>query len=528
MKRRSFLATAAAGAALAPAVVRAQKQTTLKFIPQIDLAFLDPHFTTAYITRNHSYMVFDTLYGVDGNYKPQPQMVQGHTVENDAKLWKLTLRDGMTWHDGEKVLARDCTASIKRWAKRDSLGDALMQATDELSAPDDKTIQFRLKRPFPLLPDALGKSPSPMPAMMPERLANTDAFTQIKEIIGSGPYKYKMDERVQGSKNVYERFAQYKPREDGTPDWTAGPKRPWFDRIEWTTMPDPATSLAALQRGEIDWLDGALSDHLPILRRAPGVKTEVFDQLGNLMSLFFNHYQAPFDNPKLRRAVLAAVSQQDFVDAVLGDEAKELGGIGVGVFPPKSPFASKVGLELMPANVAAAKKMVAESGYKGEKVVLMSPTDIASIRHSSLVADSVLKSIGLNVEFASMDWGTMIQRRNSREPTDKGGWSCYTTSWTGLSINTPATHLPLRANGAAAGAWWRPTLSEQEKLRDAWFDAPDLASQKTIAEQIQRGALENAMFVPLGLQFSATAFRTNLTGFARSGSAVFWGVRKTA
>jgi peptide/nickel transport system substrate-binding protein len=308
----------------------------------------------------------------------------------------------------------------------------------------------------------------------------------------------------------------------------AGGKVAHFDRVEWTTMPDPSTAAAALQRGEIDWLDFPLIDLVPQLRRAPGVTVNLFDQLGNIMSLFFNQHQPPFDNPKVRRAVLAAVSQQDYVDAVLGDQAKELGGVGVGVFPPKSPFASKAGLDLMVANIAAARRMVSESGYKGEPIILMSPSDIASIKTTSMVAEAMMKQIGLNVQFTSLDWGTMIQRRNSGEPVERGGWSSYTTSWTGLSINTPATHLPLRANGRAASAWWRPTDPEQEKLRDAWFDAPDLAAQKKIAEDIQRRALENVMFAPLGLQFNPTAYRSNLTGFARSGFAVFWGVRKTA
>ena len=528
MKRRQLLA-AAAGSALAasplarPALAQGSGNLrVLRFVPHADLANPDPVWSTTTVAAMHSMMVWDRLYDLDEGFLPQKQMVGAEEVGDDGLTWTLTLREGLMHHDGERVRSADAVASILRSSKRAPLVESLMTATNELVALDDNRLRFRLKKKFSLLPYALTGV-----VVMPERIAKTDAFTQINEYVGSGPFKFVREEWKAGAGAVYVRNEKYVPRSEPISMW-AGGKVVHFDRVEWTTMPDPATSLAALQRGEIDWLDGALSDHLPILRRAPGVKTEVFDQLGNLMSLFFNHYQAPFDNPKLRRAVLAAVSQQDFVDAVLGDEAKELGGTGVGVFPPKSPFASKAGLELMPANVAAAKKMVAESGYKGEKIVLMSPTDIASIRQSSLVADSVLKSIGLNVEFASMDWGTMIQRRNSREPTDKGGWSCYTTSWTGLSINTPATHLPLRANGAAAGAWWRPTLPEQEKLRDAWFDAPNLAAQQTIAEQIQRGALENAMFVPLGLQFSATAFRTNLTGFARSGSAVFWGVRKTA
>jgi len=249
VRRREFIALASASLAV-PSVVRAASATTLKFIPQIDLAFLDPHWTTANVTRGHAYMVFDTLYGQDGTYAPTPQMLQGHVVENDGKLWKLTLRDGLLWHDGERVLARDCVASIQRWAKRDAFGGALMAATDELSAPDDRTIQFRLNKPFPLLPAALSKPTTPSPVMMPERLAKTDAFKQITEMVGSGPFRFVADERVPGARNVYQRSDKYQPRDNGTPDWTAGPKVVHFDRVEWTTIPDAGTKVAALQAGE--------------------------------------------------------------------------------------------------------------------------------------------------------------------------------------------------------------------------------------------------------------------------------------
>ncbi|MFZ4410760.1 MAG: ABC transporter substrate-binding protein, partial [Paracraurococcus sp.] len=165
MQRRAFLATSAALAA--PAAVRAQTATTLRFTPQQDLVTLDPVTTTAYISRNHGYMVFDTLYGMDADFQATPQMVDGHVVDDDGRRWTLTLRDGLLWHDGERVLARDCVASIRRWAKRDPFGASLMEATEELSAPDDRTIRFRLKRPFPLLPIALGKASVPVCAMMP-------------------------------------------------------------------------------------------------------------------------------------------------------------------------------------------------------------------------------------------------------------------------------------------------------------------------------------------------------------------------
>jgi peptide/nickel transport system substrate-binding protein len=326
MKRRQFLATGAMAAGAAtlalPAAVRAQNQRTLRFIPQIDLSFLDPHWTTAYVTRNHGYMVFDTLFGQDGKFQYSHQMLAGHVVENDGKLWKLTLRDGLLWHDGEKVLARDCVASIKRWAKRDAIGDALMAATEELSATDDKTIQFRLKKPFALLPAALGKSPSPMCAMMPERIANTDPFKQITEIIGSGPYRYIASERVPGSRNVYRRFEKYVPRADGRPDWTAGPKIVHFDEVVWTTMPDDGTKSAALQAGEADWWENPGNDLLPLLSKNPKIRLEVQDPTGGVEMMRPNHLQPPFNNPAIRRAFMWAIDQNEFMQAIVGDDKK--------------------------------------------------------------------------------------------------------------------------------------------------------------------------------------------------------------
>ncbi len=314
MRRREFLAGSATTLAL-PAIARAQGSRVLKFIPQSDLTVLDPVWTTAYVTRNHAFMVFDTLYGQDSTYKASPQMVAGHVVENDGRLWKLTLRDGLKWHDGERVLARDCVASVQRWGKRDAFGQALLAATDAVSAPDDKTIQFRLKKPFPLLPDALGKSPSLMCAMMPERLAMTDAFTQVAEIVGSGPYRFVASERVPGARVVYQRFADYVPRSGGSPDWTAGPKVVNFDRVEWTTIPDASTAASALRNGEQDWWDYATADLLPMLRGAKNLKVAVQDPSGQCAMMRFNFLQPPFDNAAIRRALLGAVSQADVMSS---------------------------------------------------------------------------------------------------------------------------------------------------------------------------------------------------------------------
>src|SRR5579875_2608142 len=210
MQRRQFLAATAASLAL-PAVGRAADASVIRFTPEADLAVLDPVWTTASQSQQHGFLVYDTLWGVDDQYRPQPQMLEGHTVEDDGKTWKLTLRDGLAFHDGSKVLGRDCAASVERWAKRDTFGQALLAAADEISAPDDRTILIRLKYPFPVA-DAIGKSSGNMCAMMTARIASTDAFTQIKEIVGSGPYTFKADERIPGARVVYVRNDAYQPR----------------------------------------------------------------------------------------------------------------------------------------------------------------------------------------------------------------------------------------------------------------------------------------------------------------------------
>jgi peptide/nickel transport system substrate-binding protein len=525
MKRRHFLATGLSGLAL-PSVVRAASATTLKFIPQIDLAFLDPHWTTAYVTRGHAYMVFDTLYGQDGTYTPKPQMLEGQTVENDDKLWKLTLRSGLLWHDGTPVLARDCVASIRRWAKRDAFGGTLMAATDELSAPDDKTIQFRLNKPFPLLPNALGKPTSPSPVMMPERLANTDPFKQITEITGSGPFRFVADERVPGARNVYQRFDKYKPRDESTPDWTAGPKVVHFDRVEWTTIPDAGTKAAALQAGEHDWWENPTADLLPLLRTDKNIKIEVINPTGSVNMMRPNHLQPPFNNPKILQALLWAIDQTAFMEAIVGIDPS-MYHTPHGFFCPGTPMASEVGLEplLGPRDTGKVKRMLKEAGYAGEKVVMLVAADYPQFKAIGDVAADMMSQVGMNVDYVATDWGTMLQRRNSKAPTDQGGWSCLFTGWEGEDHMDPSNHYAIRGNGNDPAGWPGWCVSPRlEELRNAWFDAPGTAAQRKICEDIQLQCLVDVPSIPLGQYVQPTAYRTNLTGIL-PGFPTFWSVR---
>lgn len=528
MHRRSFMQATGAGIAASlagPALVRAQSATTLRFTPQQDLVTLDPVTTTGYISRNHGYMVFDTLYGMDGNFQATPQMVDGHTIENDGRLWNLTLREGLLWHDGERVLARDCVASIRRWAQRDPFGETLMAATEELSAPDDRTIRFRLKHPFPLLPIALGKASVPVCAIMPERLATTDAFRQVPEIIGSGPFRFKADERVPGSLNVYTKFERYVPRRDGALAWTSGPKVVHFERVEWRSMPDPSTATSALIAGEADWQEYAYHDQLALIRRARNLRLRVLDPTGFVCMVRMNHTQPPFNNRAVRAALWSALDQTAMMQAVVGPQETSLYHVPLGFFCPGTPMASDAGLDPLrgPRDPARARDALRAAGYRGEPVLLMVPSNSAVLTALGAVFEDMLKRIGMSVEVYAVEFNAMLQRRNRRGPVSDGGWSLFVTNWSGSDWLSPAGHIALRGNGGYAGWAMIPRI---EELREAWFRAPDLAAQQAICRDIQIEAMNEVAYYPLGQYLQPTAYRSNLTGIL-DGFATFWNVRRT-
>ena len=520
MRRRTFLAAAAATLA-APAV--AQPARVLRFVPNVDLPVLDPIANTAAQVRNHALLVFDTLYGLDADYRPQPQMLEGHAVEADGLVWTLRLRDGLRFHDGTPVLARDCVASIRRWASVDGFGATLLAATGALEAPDGRTIRFRLKRPFPLVPDALGKISPNICAIMPERLAALPAAKPVPEIIGSGPFRLLESERVPGSRIVYERFADYVPAE-GPPGLSSGAKRVELDRVEWLVMPEPATASAAVRTGAVDWLEAPPPDLLPPLRRDRNLAVTVNDQAGVVPILRFNSLYRPFDNAAVRRAVLSAVQQAEFLQAFSDDPASVR--TGVGIFCPGTPMASTAGLgeAVGTASLADARRAIEATGYKGERVVMLEPTDHPVNSVMAQVGADLFKKLGLHVDDQAMDAATMFQRRGNRQDLDHGGWSCFPSAVAGIDVLNPAVSFLARGNGADAWYGW-PTDPALEDLRLSWFEASGRAEQKAISERMQIEVLRQAPYLPLGQILQPTVYRHGLSGIL-PGFAKFWNVRK--
>jgi peptide/nickel transport system substrate-binding protein len=360
---------------------------------------------------------------------------------------------------------------------------------------------------------------------MPERLAMTDPFKQVTEMIGSGPYRYKADERVPGALAVYERNRAYQPRSDGVADGTAGPKVAYFDRIEWRIIPDAATASAAMQRGEIDWWLTPDADLLPVLRKHKNVKVETTVPTGFIATMRFNHLIPPFNNPAIRRALFGAVTQSDYMIGMVGTDAENWRD-KVGYFCPGTPMASDAGMEALtsPRDPEKVKRALAEAGYAGEPVVILTPTDIASARALAEITADALRKLGMTVQAETMEWASLVQRRVKTDPVAQGGWNIFHTSWAALDMVNPAGHVFLRGNGKAAAPGW-PDSPRIEQSRNDWFAAPDQAAQEKIARRLQLQAFQDVPYIPLGQYFVPTAYQASLTGIIH-GNPVFWNVRR--
>ena len=522
MRRRGFLV--GTGVMLArPSLVRAEAATTLRFVPYADLALLDPA-VSAFVTRNHVMMVFDTLFAMDASGRPQPQMLEGFTTEADALTWTLTLREGLRFHDGAPVLARDAVASIRRWWVNDAFGQALAAATDEVAAVDDRVVRFRLKRPFQLLPNALAHPTNMIAAIMPERLAVTPNSTRLTEIVGSGPFRYVAGERVPGSRNVYARFDGYKPRGEAS-SFCAGGRVAHFDRVEWVTMPDAGTQAAALQAGEVDMVEQPLMDLVPSLQANRALRVEVVETKGLIGYLRFNQIFPPFEKAAVRQVALRAVRQKEFMEAVVGGNAPY--NAACGVFTPGTALASDAGMEALIGthDVGALRRELVAAGCQGAKVVYLVPTDVPRTNAIAQVGADMLRKVGFNIEVVATDWGTTVQRSVSRQPPDKGGWHLFAAFSGGYDMETPGTHQLLRGNGDRAYNGW-PVAPRLEALRDEWLGTRDGAAQIQVARRIQAQAMIDVPYLPVGLYYQPMAYRADLQGVGK-GLVQFTGVRRT-
>ncbi|MBR0645701.1 ABC transporter substrate-binding protein [Plastoroseomonas hellenica] len=525
--RRGLLAAAALlpGAAMPARPALAQAGRVLRVVPHGNLALLDPIVTTTSMTNGHAYHVFDVLFALDSQYQPRPQMAAGHTVSADRLSWEITLRPGLRFHDGEPVLARDCAASLNRWAARDSTGQMIAGISEEpWSAADDRTIRLRLKRPFPRLLFALAKAGAMTPFMMPERLARTSPNTPLTEMVGSGPFRFLKDEFVTGTRAAYARFEGYVPRDEPS-SYFAGGKHVHSDRIEWHIIPDGTTAAAAITRGEMDWWEAVAPDVVPLLRRSRGVTVDTADALGYVSFIRFNHLIPPFNNLALRRALMLAINQADYMQAANGEHARWQSCMAM--YPCGAPQVNEIGKAFMPAtpDLARARDAIRAAGYAGERVVILNPTDYPTLAPLGEVSADLMKRLGFNVDLQAMDQGTVLQRRLSKAPLDAGGWNMFHTWAHGLGMRDPLLNVFIQGQGESGWPGWYSDPKLQQLVED-WTYANDAAQSQRLLDAIQTQAFEGLPIIPLGQWYGIAAYRSNLQGVIPATNALPWNVRR--
>jgi peptide/nickel transport system substrate-binding protein len=523
MNRRSLAAFAgaaiAAGALFGAAPALAQTKT-LRVVAHADLKILDPTFTTAYISRNFGYMVYDTLFAQDANGQAKPQMVEKYTSSKDGLQWSFTLRPGLKFSDGSPVTAADAVASVQRWSARDSIGRAMNAAGAEWKAVDARNFTLTLKQPFGMVLDGLAKASGFPAVVLPERLAKLPATSPLTEVLGSGPFIFKRDEWVPGNKAVFVRNPNYVARSEPA-SGLAGSKKPAFDRVEWLYLPDANSAVAALKKGEVDIVEQLAPDYITPLRADPNVKVRANGAWQGF--LVMNQLHPPFNNPKARQAVAHAVSQERFTAAMGYPLDMRVTYCGT-YFICGSPNETLAGAEpFRKPDLAKAKQLLAEAGYKGEKVTVLVPTDVTYLNSIGLMTVQALRSIGMNVDAQNMDWASIGARRAKRDAPAAGGWNVYATVAGEFDVNSPVTNAYLSPSCGNSLPGW-PCDKELDELRDAWLKETVPAKRKAALDAFHARAFQAVPYVNLGQYSAATGARANLKGLDKmwAGMPTVW------
>lgn len=526
-KGRSIMIAAALAAATAivpSGAVMAQDAETITAVMHSGLRVLDPIITTAHITRNHGYMIYDVLIAVDSNFQVKPQMAD-FAVSDDGLTYTFTLRDGLKFHNGKPVTAADAVASLKRWGKRDSGGQLIFDVTASLEASDDKTITWTLTKPFKPLLDIVGKQSAVPPFIMPASVAETPSSESITDHTGSGPFVFVESEFEPGVSVTYQKFADYLPRDEPA-DWMSGGKVVNVDRVRWVTMPDAQTAMNALVSGEIDYLEQTQIDLLPILEASPDIVVEVRDPLGYQTMGRMNFKHPPFDNEQIRQAALMAMGQEPVLATLIGNP--KYYSLCGAVFGCGTPLASETGADTLKSggDPEGAKKLLEQAGYDGKPIVLMQPTDVTTLTAQPIVAAQQLREAGFTVDMQAMDWQTLVTRRASQAAPADGGWNIFFTNWMVPEISSPLINPMVNGRGDDAWFGW-PEDSKLEALRDEFIAADTPEAQAEVAERIQAHVIKVVNYIPLGQYLTVQARRTNIVDMIASPVPVFWQIDKT-
>ncbi len=508
----------------------AQAQSVLRIVPQADLRILDTVWTTNNITSNHGYMVYDVLFAPNAKLEYKPQMVNTYSKSADGLVWKFKLRDGLKFSDGSPVEGKDVVASLKRWCDRNPVGKTLVAFVKDMPVTGPSTFELHLTKPFGLVIEMLGTPENPL-FIHREAEAKTPSDQQITEPIGSGPFVMVKEEWVPGSKVVYKKNPLYKPRSDA-PDGFAGAKLAKVNRVEWIVIPDANTATQALIKGEVDAIEIPTTDHLPLMKKAGNITIQVIDRVGTQAVMRPNHLNPPFNSVKNRQALLYAVGdQKDYLAAIVGNPEYEkpcwavlICGTPYGTTAGVGPWATNTKEQ----NIARAKELLKEGGYKGERVVLLDPADTNIAHAQAVVTAQKLREIGMNVDLQTIDWGTQSARRALKDPVDKNprGWNLFHTWGGGLALGNPLTNPPFTTPCDGKNWFGWPCDEELEKMRLEFPLVQGAAAQKALVERMHKRFFEVVPYVPVGQFYAPIAYRNNLSGILDTVRLVLWNIEK--
>ncbi|WP_192179640.1 ABC transporter substrate-binding protein [Mesorhizobium amorphae] len=531
ISRRDLIkAGIAAGTALSlPSVLRAQTAPADARIARMvmggSLSAFDPYYSTATIAYNHAFAIYDTLFGFDSKNMPQPQMVGQWGVSDDKKTYTFELRDDLGWHDGTPVTAADCVASIRRWGQRETgPGPQVMQRVKDISKKDERTFIIALKEPLGLLIEILA---SERIFVMRERDASLPPTEQVTANIGSGPFKFNHALAKPGASFTYDRNEQYVPRNE-PPDGLAGGKVVNVDRVIWDNIADQQTALAALQTGEVDFVQTPPSDFYSVIESDPNLELQVLDKGGEDMFLRMNALQKPFDNVKARQAMLHLIDQEAMMRAAHGDPRYT--GTVTSRWGNSPPYSNdeNTGWFKKGGDPDRAKQLFKEAGYAGEKVVILQPTDWAATSNASQLLAATLRKIGVNAELAPSDSSALRARRENKGPVENGGWSIFITGSSDDSFRDPIASAYLAPTGEKGWAGWVKN-DEFEALRAKWLDVETLEERKAMAREMQRLWWDFVGIVFLGKSVRPIARRKTLTGLIGVPDfVVMWNMQKAS
>lgn len=487
-----------------------------------DLRIFDPIFSTAVITADHGLAIYDTLFSLDSKFMPQPQMVGRWGVSDDRKTYTFELREGLGWHDGTPVTAADCVASIRRWGQKDSGGKLVMARTEDISKKDDRTFAIKLKEPLGILIDFLAANSL---FVMREKDASRPATEQVTENIGSGPFKFNHAFAKPGASFTYDRNEKYVRRSEA-PDGFAGGKIVKVDRVIWENISDQQTAVAALQAGEIDFVNNPSYDLIPTIERDPNLEIEVLDKAGQDNILRLNFLQKPFDNVKARQAMLYLIDQDAIVRA-MGADTQYTGTIS-SIFGNRTLYSNNenTGWLKKGGDPERARQLFKEAGYSGEKVVILDAANIPVFHNIAQVVAAQMRKIGVNTELVASDWGGIVARRSNKGPVENGGWSIFISSDSDYSMGNPLNSVFLTANGENGWFGW-PKNDEYEALRSKWADIDTLEERKALARKMQGIWWDFVGDVPAGQVLFPTARRKTLTGIIGMPNLIpMWNMQK--